>query len=582
MTPRDREVDVVIVGTGWAGAIMAAELSKTGLDVVALERGPRYRREAGDFERVHDELQRRRRDFTQDLATETWTMRHDLGEEALPIRYAGAFTPGDAVGGSSLVYGAHAFRLRPWDFEARTRTIERYGAVALPEDSALVDWGITYEDLEPHYEAFERMAGVGGIAGNLDGQIQPGGNPFEGPRSAEFPVPPVTEAVASRLFRETTEQLGYHPFPVPGAALSQPYVNPDGVARPACTYCGFCNGHPCRIGAKAEPTVTVLPVAEAMGNFELRPGAHVFRVLHDGSRATGVLYRDEAGNVREQPASVVVLAAYALNNVRLLLLSNMGARYDPLTGEGVVGKNYSYHAIGRSHGLFGDRHFQRYMGSGTTGYCVDDFAAGVFDSTSDGFVGGGEIWSLASNGGPLGDVPLPVGTARWGEAWKRATQAWYDRSVTVGFQAEVLPYRRHHLDLDPRYRDAWGEPLLRITFDWKDNERRLTRFLRAKTLEIIAAMGPSSVVPCDALPAHFDTAGYSNTHNLGGAMMGTAPSESVVNPFLQMWDFENVWVVGGSAFPHAPARGPTGTICALAYRASEAVQRYARSEAPLA
>jgi gluconate 2-dehydrogenase alpha chain len=582
MTERHPEVDVVIVGTGWAGAIMAAELGKAGLDVVALERGPRHDRDRGDFDGAHDELRWRRRGLTQDTAAETWTLRHDRTEAALPLRYVGPFTPVNAVGGSSLLYGAHAFRMRPRDFVPRTTTIERHGAAVLPADSTLVDWGITYDDLEPAYDAFERMAGIGGIAGNLGGEIQPAGNPFEGPRSADFPVAPVAEATAARLFRETAEQLGYHPYPLPGGTLSEPYVNPDGIARPACTYCGFCNGYPCRIGAKAEPTVTVLPVAEATGHCEVRAGAHVFRVLHDGSRATGVRYRDQAGEVHEQRAAIVILAAYALNNVRLLLLSGMGAPYDPATGTGVIGRNYSYHAVVRSYGLFADRRFERYMSSGTTGYCIDDYAADVGEGRPGDFIGGGEIWSLSANGGPLGEVPLPLGTPRWGEAWKRATHAWYDRAVTVGFQAEVLPYRDHHLDLDPRYRDAWGEPLLRITFDWQDNERKLTRFLRSKAVEIIEAMGPDHVIPGPDLPAHFDTVAYSNTHNLGGAIMGTEPSASAVNPFLQMWDYDNVWVVGGSAFPHAPAMGPTGTICALAYRAADAVKRYARTGAALA
>jgi gluconate 2-dehydrogenase alpha chain len=574
MSAPGREVDAVIVGMGWTGGIIAAELTKAGRDVVGLERGPFRDREATDFADVRDELKVRRGTYTQDTAAESWTLRSGPGRPAFPVRSAGAFTPGSGLGGSSLLYGGHLTRLQPRDFVPYSSTVERYGPGVLPADGALADWGISYDELAPYYDRFEETVGVAGRAGNLGGSIVAGGNPFEGPRSAEFPLPPMRAAAGPVVFRDAARRLGLRPYPVPGGTLSEDYVNPDGIARPACTECGFCIGLPCRIGAKADATATVLPVALATGRLDLRTDATVFEVLHDGTRAYGVRYYDRDGNVREQRAATVILTAYALSNVRLLLLSGMGTPYDPETGTGTVGKNYSFNFVLSASALYAERTFASYIGSGANGFAVSEYNADNFDHAGEGFLGGGLVWSATRPSGPLAGVPVPDGTPTWGAAWKQALGDWYDRAVAVMAHGEVLPYRHHHLDLDPTYRDAMGRPLLRITFDWQENERRMYRYLRARVLDVVAEMRPDHVVaPADDLPPHFDMATYQSTHNTGGAIMGSDPGSSVVDPWLRMWDFPNVSVVGGSAFPHSLGSGPTGTICALAYRAADGILR---------
>ncbi|HEU4599467.1 MAG TPA: hypothetical protein VFS26_06960, partial [Solirubrobacterales bacterium] len=284
------EVDAVVVGLGWAGGIVSAELAKAGLQVVGLERGPFRRADDSEYVDKHDELRFRvRQDMLQDAAVETWTLRHHHREAAMPIRYLGAFSPASGVGGSSAHYGGLTTRYAPWEFEIRSRTVERYGEAAIPEGSTIKDWGLTYDELEPYYDRFERAVGVSGKAGNLRGEIQPGGNPFEGPRSNEFPLPPLKMPAGPALFRETVEGLGYHPYQTPSAILSRDYTNPDGVSRPACTYCGDCGWHLCEVGAKGDSRVAFLPVALRSGNFELRPDSYAVEVVHEGGRARGVL-----------------------------------------------------------------------------------------------------------------------------------------------------------------------------------------------------------------------------------------------------------------------------------------------------
>jgi gluconate 2-dehydrogenase alpha chain len=146
------------------------------------------------------------------------------------------------------------------------------------------DWGVTYDELEPHYDAFEYLSGTSGTAGNLRGQIQEGGNPFEGPRSRDYPNPPLKTSYAGSLFEQAAKKLGYKPFPTPSAALSQPYTNEYGATINGCAYCGYCQFFGCEMGAKASPQTAVLPNLMKQKKFELRTHANVTKVLLDSSK----------------------------------------------------------------------------------------------------------------------------------------------------------------------------------------------------------------------------------------------------------------------------------------------------------
>ncbi|MFI0423697.1 GMC family oxidoreductase [Spongiactinospora sp. 9N601] len=576
------KVDVVCVGVGWAGGIMAAELAKAGLTVVGLERGgPRG---VEDFAHGHDELRYAvDRELMQNVAAETWTLRHDVNDRALPIRRLGSFAPAYGVGGSGVSWAGQTWRFNPRDFEIRSRTVARYGAGMIPADMTIQDWGITYDDLEPYYDKFEYMAGISGKAGNIKGAKVPGGNPFEGPRSRDFPLPPLIESYAGSVFREAAAKVGYQPFPGPAGALSKPYTNPDGMSRPGCTYCGFTGHFGCHIGAKSDPTLTVIPTAQKTGRFELRTNAQVIEILHDGGRATGVRYYDASGAVRDQPADVVVLTAFTLNNCRLLLLSKMGEPYDPATGEGVIGRNYCYQSDGAgAMAYFKDKDFKPYMVACGSAIAIDDLNGDNFDHTGLGFIGGGLIKVGSNPTTPINAVLAPPGTPAWGLEWKKAIRKHYAHSLIIGAQGESPAYRGHYLSLDPTYRDAYGLPLVRITFDWEPNERKMVAYLGEKLKEIATAMNPDSFVAGGVLAEHYDGTQYQSTHNTGGVIMGADPRTSAVNNYLQMWDFPNTFVVGASAFPQNAGYNPTGTVGALAYRAVDGVLRYRDNPGPLA
>ena len=268
--------------------------SRTALSVVVLERGGP--RQTDDYGEDMDELDYAiRLRMMQDASLETVTLRHTASRRALPLRQHGSFLPGSGVGGAGEHWNGEFPRILPDCFELLSRSIEKYGSKRLPEDHSIQDWGVTYDELEPYYMRAELLLGISGKAGNIRGKQIEGGNIFEGWRSADYPTPPTKIPYFSAMFRDAAEALGYHPYPIP-AATSQVYTNPDGVTRTGCAYCGYCAMFACMIGAKAQPTNTLLPVIQKRKNVSIRTGASVRRIVHDttqsGARARGVSYID--------------------------------------------------------------------------------------------------------------------------------------------------------------------------------------------------------------------------------------------------------------------------------------------------
>ena len=217
MATRKKPVDAVIIGYGWTGAIMAKTLTDAGLSVVALERGP-ARDTAPDFEypRIIDELKHGiRGELWQPLAKETVTIRHSSNDVASPYRRYGSFVLGTGVGGAGVHWNGMLWRASPEDLRLRSHIEQRYGKKFIPADMTIQDYPVTFEELEPHFDHFEKVCGGTGIAGNLRGTVKAGGNPFEGPRSDEFPSAPLPSVYSSQLFAKAASELGYKPFPLP-------------------------------------------------------------------------------------------------------------------------------------------------------------------------------------------------------------------------------------------------------------------------------------------------------------------------------------------------------------------------------
>lgn len=577
--------DVVIMGLGWTGAVLAQELTDAGLNVVAIERGP-WRDTATDFNigYMPDELRYAiRRELFLAPAQEAMTMRNNIAQTALPMRDYGSFLPGHGVGGAGVHWNGFNWRFFPSDFEIKTHLTERYGAGRIKE-LQLEDWGVSYDEIEHCFDRFEYLCGTSGKAGNLKGKVIEGGNPFEGPRTRDYPNPPLKMPYSAMLFSDAAKGLGLHPFPSPAANMSRPYVNPLGVAMGECTYCGFCERFGCANYSKAMPQTTILPVLMRKPNFEARTECEVLKInLHpDGKTAKSVTYVDAAGREFEQPGDIILLCGYGMMNVRMMLLSGIGTPYDPVHGTGTVGRNYCYQTQGTGARLFFEnKHFNPFIGTGALGATIDDFNGDAFDHSSLDFVGGAGISCGSSNGRPISNRPTPPGTPRWGAAWKKATAETYQNATGVGAQGTSYPVRGNYLDLDPTYKDRHGRPLLRVTFDFPDNDLRMSRYLSEQIAKIGKAMNPKQMAMNQSTKG-WNSVPYQTTHNTGGACMGANPKTSAVNRYLQSWDVSNLFVIGASAFQQNAGKNPTGTVGALAYWAAEAIRdRYLKQPGAL-
>ena len=578
--------DVVIVGLGWTGSILANELTDEGLEVVAIERGP-WRDTATDFPTTYapDELRYHiRHDLFLRPAQETLTFRNNISQTALPIRTWGSFMPPNGVGGGGVHWNAETWRYLPTDFQCRSHIEQRYGGKFIPADMTIQDWGVTYADMDPYYDRFEYLCGTSGTAGNLGGQIKPGGNPFEGPRSRPYPTPAQQQPYGPTLFAKAATEMGYHPFPQPSGNLSQAYTNPLGVTIGPCTQCGFCEWFGCGNYSKASSQTTILPLLVRKKNFQARTECTVTKINMDstGKRATGVTYVDTQGQEWEQPADLVLLCAFQLFNVHLLLLSGIGTPYDPKTNQGVIGRNYSYQVTSAVDMFFDNQNFNPFIASGAIGMCIDNYNGDNFDHGKLGFIGGGYMGGVQTNGRPIVSTRTqPKDTPKWGAAWKKAATDNYLSTYGLATHGACQSYRGNYLDLDPTYKDALGRPLMRITFDFHDNEIKMSKYLTGKLAEIGKKMGPREMT-VKPRTGPYDVSIYQTTHTCGGAIMGTDPKTSALNRYLQSWDVSNLFVLGATAYPQQAGYNPTNTVGALAFWAAEAIRsKYLKSPGPL-
>jgi gluconate 2-dehydrogenase alpha chain len=573
MAQRLKEVDVVVVGLGAAGGTVVWPLAKDGLSVVGIEAGPRVTTRDFPFDEIRNDIRDHMGRWKANLEVPTSRpSRFTAASQAQPPgsdrpeapanRPFGATGPMmNAVGGTSIHWMTQSWRLLPWNFQARTRVLERYGPGAIPAGSTLADWPFTYDELEPYYDKLEYEVGTSGQAGNIKGKIDARGNVYEGPRQRGYPLPPLRRSGWTDLMAAAAKTLGWKPYPGPAGIREQVYRH-----KPACTYCGFCGWTGCYTNAKVSTNVDFIPMAEKTKNLQVVPLARVTEVNVDGNgRATGVTYV-RGRQTYFQPAKMVVLASYAYENVRLLLLSKSPAYPNGLSNNhGQVGKHFMAHGLSSASvsGVFPGHRLNRYSGSIGQFTAIDEWDADNFDHAGMGFITGG-MCSATMEQKPIGVAGLlPPGTPRWGSGYKAWLKANADSVGTASAQVETLSYEDNYLDLDPTVKDPLGLPVIRVTFDLKDNEKRAALFLQAKLNQWLKAAGAAQTwtFPPVARPV--------NTHAYGGTRAGLDPATSVVDKFFVSHEVPNLAVLGGSSFATTGGRNPTETIQATSWRTGE-------------
>ena len=192
--------------------------------------------------------------------------------------------------------------------------------------------------------------------------------------------------------------------------------------------------------------------------------------------------------------------------------------------------------------------------------CIDEFNGDNFDHGPLGFVGGGYLGQVQTNGRPIETTPVPKDTPKWGAAWKKAVADNYLSNLKGGsIHGSMYSYRDVYLDLDPTYKDRFGRPLMRMTIDFHDNELKAAAYMTDKYAEIVKAMGAEKVEK-KPRKGPYDVSTYQTTHLNGGAVMGADRKTSALNRYLQSWDVPNLFVTGASAFPQNAGYNPTGTV----------------------
>ncbi|MEY2433266.1 MAG: gluconate 2-dehydrogenase alpha chain, partial [Acidimicrobiaceae bacterium] len=389
MSTRLKKTEVLIIGLGASGGYASLALTRAGAKVVALEAGPRWNALDFPMDEIRNDVRSvlSQRKFTKEIPT--WRRNASGVADQTGV----AINMMNGVGGTSIHYGMEQWRYLPWNFKERSETIKRYGASAIPSNSTIADFPISYADVEPYYDKVEYDMGTSGRAGNIKGKKVAGGNAFEGPRRRKYPLPPLRSSGWTELMATAAKGLGMHPFPGPAAIRSEAY---NGL--PACEYCGFCTYNGCMADAKGATDVGAIAKAERTKNLKVVTSARVTKIEVDSNgRATGATFV-KGGKKYFQPADVVILSTYIYENTRLLLLSKSKAFPKGLSNNaGQVGKHYISHLYGGVNGLFAGKQLNRFSGSGAQRTSIDDWNGDNFDHTGLGFIGGAVIDARMEN-----------------------------------------------------------------------------------------------------------------------------------------------------------------------------------------
>jgi choline dehydrogenase-like flavoprotein len=527
--------DVLIVGAGPSGGMLAHTLAAGGLSVVCLEQGDWVT--ASDFPTNEAQWEL--------LIQKRWA--HHPTERKVAADYPLEVSDTDlapvmwnAVGGSSLFFGAQWPRLLPSDLKVRS------------VDGVADDWPITYAELTRHYDNADKIVGVSGLAGNP-----------AYPPGIDFPLPPHPFGKLGMTAAAGVNSLGWHWWP---GTVAIPSTRFKELAQ--CERWGTCEWG-CPRGSKASADVAFWVHALRSGA-RLITGARVREVLIDRQgRATGVSWVDRDGEEHEQRAQAVALCCNGVGTPRILLNSTSALFPDGLANSsGLVGKNLMMHPNAAVLGVYDE---VQDSARGPAGEAVVSLE--FYDTRPEHDFLRGVKFSALPFPGPLNQLEfqrlLPFGDV-WG-AGIHDLVAQHDKVILWSGQIDDLPEETNCVTLDPVLTDDDGIPAPKIEYRISDNSRRQLAFLADRMEEVQLASGALRTV---RLPLAADQPG----HLLGTARMGVDPSTSVVDPFGRAHDVPNLFVADGSIFVTGGAVNPTCTIVALALRVAEHVLATAREQ----
>jgi choline dehydrogenase-like flavoprotein len=497
---------IVVIGSGAGGGTLSSELAQKGIDVVCLEAGSRLA--LTDFENDPALMDKRLGWNDKRLGAAVWLCK--------------------TVGGTTVRWSGITPRIQAHEFKPRST----YG---LLDDTTLIDWPLTIEELEPYYDRAESKMGVTGTHG----------------------IPPSFETSMYKVLKAGGRKIGYQLITTERTAINS--VARDG--RPGCLQIGFCHSG-CRIGAKWSTLYTEVPKAESTGHFELRTGAMALKVNHDDTgKVTGVIYRDLDGNLQEQRARAVAVAGNVVETTRLLLNSESAKHPDGLgNSSGHLGRNYMRHVttgvVAVMPGKVGI-----HRGTRQSGLIMDE----QFHNPKRGFAGGYFIETSASD-----PANMALGFASWGREISGHMEKYENLAITF-VTGEDPPQASNRITLHPTEKDENGLAVPVIDYAMHPNSTLMQNHANRTNKDIFEALGGKVI-------SNIEGVGYG-CHNMGVARMSEDPKDGVTNRWGQVHGIRNLFVSDGSLFTSSAAANPTLTIVALAIRQAEHIAaRMARKE----
>ncbi len=531
----DISADVIVVGSGIAGAILAAELAEAGVRVAILEAGARVDRSEA-VQRFWDALVK----VPECAYPSTLQAPHPVSNDPDvwyrqdgPDRFKSTYVK--VVGGTTWHWLGTCLRYVPNDFRLRSAV------------GRGVDWPVSYQDLEPFYLKAEAAIGVAG-----DSQQNLGA-----PRSGAYPMPPIPQTY---LDRRLAAALTGTPYEVRATPQGRNSVDQD--ERPAC--CGNASCIPvCPVQAKYDATVHVARAEKAGAVLHDQSPAILVEVGTD-RRVTGIRFKRWDGSEGRATARVFVLAAHAVETPRLLLHSR-----SEMTPMGVanssdqVGRNLMDHPTQLSWALANEPVWPYRGPLSTSG--IENLRDGPFRRERGAFriEIGNDGWSWPT-GAPVTTVSDLAGLGLRGKALDAALRHQTSRHIRLASLVEQLPDPDNRVSLHPTERDMYGVPVPRLTYRLDDYVRSGLAAAREAHEEIFAQLGTTQV-------HHRDEAEGAG-HIIGTARMGDDPKTAVVDADLRSHDHRNLFIVGSAVFPTSATANPTLTIAALSLRAAAPVR----------
>lgn len=547
---QEKVYDAIVVGSGITGGWAAKELTERGLSVLMIERGPGVKH--GDYPTEHKPIydfkyrmlgDKRRYAERYPVQSRSWffnegTEHFFVDDVDNPYTTAPGrpftWVRGHQLGGRSLMWGRQSYRWAPLNFEENK--LDGHG----------VDWPIRYDDLAPWYEHVERFIGVSGSP--MDHPMAPNGvfQPAYPMNVAEIDL----QKRLAKLYPDRPMSMGR------AANLTQPLGD-----RSPCHYCGPCE-RGCTVGAYFSTQSSTLPAALKTGRLTVAYNAIVRRVTTnaDGTRATGVEVVDATTRaVIQHSARMIFLCASSLNSVKILLMSANDKHPTGLANSsGMVGRQIMDHHVADIVSATAPAPQYPHL----TGYrpmptFIPRFR-NVTEKRTD-YVRGYQI----NSGAALEDWSRGTRMAGVGVDLKNALRKTGDWSVIMIAQCEALPDPNNRVTLDPKVRDKWDMPALRMDVGWGANDLAMRKEAGDACFEMMQKIGYANVsrLAVSPLPG-------SAIHEMGGASMGRDPKTSVLDAHNRAHDLPNLFITDGAAMASSGCANPSLTYMALTARAA--------------